>query len=146
MSDAIVIWRAWVLWRDNTIVKAILCLCMAGSLGESKPLSRRRRAQRQQSFTHCRMRILGQGCDGGTNPSLDVAHGHDASARDKLRHHGARRLSSMVRSQFMCNFQSLRSVSGIIVGTSRAPSVRGSGRRRWRRSSSSSWSPASRIV
>ncbi|KAL1759422.1 hypothetical protein FB107DRAFT_270993 [Schizophyllum commune] len=32
MSDAIVIWRAWVLWRDNTIVKAILCLCMAGSL------------------------------------------------------------------------------------------------------------------
>ncbi|KAL1705254.1 hypothetical protein EV121DRAFT_279701 [Schizophyllum commune] len=32
LSDAIVIWRAWVLWRDNRIVKAILSLCMAGSL------------------------------------------------------------------------------------------------------------------
>ncbi|KAL1672424.1 hypothetical protein EV122DRAFT_294876 [Schizophyllum commune] len=32
MSDAIVIWRAWVLWRDNRIVKGILSLCMAGSL------------------------------------------------------------------------------------------------------------------
>ncbi|KAJ7614274.1 hypothetical protein DFH06DRAFT_1344225 [Mycena polygramma] len=31
MSDAIVVWRAWVLWPDNSRVKTLLSLCMFGS-------------------------------------------------------------------------------------------------------------------
>jgi hypothetical protein len=33
MSDAIVVWRAWVLYHDNLKVRILLCLCMLGSLG-----------------------------------------------------------------------------------------------------------------
>ncbi|KAI5890226.1 uncharacterized protein SCHCODRAFT_01155628 [Schizophyllum commune H4-8] len=31
-SDAIVAWRVWIIWRDSRLVKAILFLCMCGSL------------------------------------------------------------------------------------------------------------------
>ncbi|KAL1717384.1 S-adenosyl-L-methionine-dependent methyltransferase [Schizophyllum commune] len=32
VSDAIVVWRAWVLWPNSRIAKGALCLCLAGSL------------------------------------------------------------------------------------------------------------------
>ncbi|KAL1696382.1 hypothetical protein GGG16DRAFT_43478 [Schizophyllum commune] len=32
VCDAIVVWRAWVLWQDNRIVKIILSLCMASNV------------------------------------------------------------------------------------------------------------------
>ncbi|KAL1696368.1 hypothetical protein GGG16DRAFT_108481 [Schizophyllum commune] len=32
VSDAIVAWRAWVLWPDNRWVKSVLILCVLGSL------------------------------------------------------------------------------------------------------------------
>ncbi|KAJ6468505.1 hypothetical protein C8R47DRAFT_1325777 [Mycena vitilis] len=32
MSDAIVVWRAWVLWHESTKIKVLLSLCMFGSL------------------------------------------------------------------------------------------------------------------
>ncbi|KAL1662595.1 hypothetical protein GGF50DRAFT_58678 [Schizophyllum commune] len=32
VCDAIVVWRAWILWQDNRIVKVILSLCMASSV------------------------------------------------------------------------------------------------------------------
>lgn len=33
LSDLIVVWRAWALWPDNRVVKALLVLCMAGTVG-----------------------------------------------------------------------------------------------------------------
>ncbi|KAI5835011.1 hypothetical protein K523DRAFT_411886 [Schizophyllum commune Tattone D] len=32
LSDAIVIWRAWVLWSDSFVAKGVLLVCMCGSL------------------------------------------------------------------------------------------------------------------
>ncbi|KAL1691692.1 hypothetical protein GGG16DRAFT_124650 [Schizophyllum commune] len=32
LSDAIVVWRAWVIWSDSRIAKGILLLCTCGSL------------------------------------------------------------------------------------------------------------------
>ncbi|KAL1748704.1 hypothetical protein HDZ31DRAFT_29141 [Schizophyllum fasciatum] len=32
VSDAIVVWRAWVLWPDSRIAKGLLTLCLGGSL------------------------------------------------------------------------------------------------------------------
>ncbi|KAI5824288.1 hypothetical protein K523DRAFT_356961 [Schizophyllum commune Tattone D] len=32
LSDAVVVWRAWVLWPGNRVVKGALSLCMAGSV------------------------------------------------------------------------------------------------------------------
>ncbi|KAJ6549297.1 hypothetical protein DFH09DRAFT_620199 [Mycena vulgaris] len=32
MSDAIVVWRAWMLWQDNLRIKVLLSLCMFGTL------------------------------------------------------------------------------------------------------------------
>lgn len=34
VSDAIVAWRAWVLWPDNRWIKSVLILCVLGSLGK----------------------------------------------------------------------------------------------------------------
>ncbi|TRM68890.1 hypothetical protein BD626DRAFT_472262 [Schizophyllum amplum] len=31
ISDAVVVWRAWILWPNNWIVKALLAVCLAGS-------------------------------------------------------------------------------------------------------------------
>ncbi|KAJ7469709.1 hypothetical protein FB451DRAFT_1560042 [Mycena latifolia] len=31
MSDAIVVWRAWILYHDNLKVRLVLCVCMLGS-------------------------------------------------------------------------------------------------------------------
>jgi hypothetical protein len=35
MSDAIVVWRAWVLWQDSIRIKILLSLCIFVSLGNS---------------------------------------------------------------------------------------------------------------
>ncbi|KAL1713160.1 hypothetical protein EV715DRAFT_277467 [Schizophyllum commune] len=32
LSDAIVVWRAWVLWADSLVAKGVLLVCMCGSL------------------------------------------------------------------------------------------------------------------
>ncbi|KAI5899678.1 uncharacterized protein SCHCODRAFT_02605817 [Schizophyllum commune H4-8] len=32
LSDAIVIWRVWVLWSDSLVAKGVLLVCMGGSL------------------------------------------------------------------------------------------------------------------
>ncbi|KAL1675674.1 hypothetical protein EV122DRAFT_195421, partial [Schizophyllum commune] len=32
LSDAIVVWRAWVLWPNSRVAKAILSTCMCGSV------------------------------------------------------------------------------------------------------------------
>ncbi|KAL1665490.1 S-adenosyl-L-methionine-dependent methyltransferase [Schizophyllum commune] len=32
VSDAIVVWRAWVLWPSSRLAKGALCVCLAGSL------------------------------------------------------------------------------------------------------------------
>ncbi|KAL1667807.1 hypothetical protein GGF50DRAFT_86542 [Schizophyllum commune] len=34
LSDAIVVWRAWVLWPNSRVAKAILSTCMCGSVGQ----------------------------------------------------------------------------------------------------------------
>jgi hypothetical protein len=36
MSDAIVVWRAWVLWEGNVRIRVLLSLCLFGSLGNSQ--------------------------------------------------------------------------------------------------------------
>ncbi|KAJ6473917.1 hypothetical protein DFH09DRAFT_1218672 [Mycena vulgaris] len=35
MSDAIVVWRAWMLWQDNLRIKVLLSLCMFGTLART---------------------------------------------------------------------------------------------------------------
>ncbi|KAL1735451.1 hypothetical protein EV714DRAFT_280065 [Schizophyllum commune] len=32
VCDAIVVWRAWILWQDSRVVKVILSLCLVGSV------------------------------------------------------------------------------------------------------------------
>ncbi|KAL1682758.1 hypothetical protein EV122DRAFT_203130 [Schizophyllum commune] len=34
VSDAIVVWRAWVLWPDSRLARTVLLFCMTGSVGE----------------------------------------------------------------------------------------------------------------
>ncbi|KAL1692303.1 hypothetical protein GGG16DRAFT_101854 [Schizophyllum commune] len=34
LSNAIVVWRAWVLWPNSRVAKAILSTCMCGSVGQ----------------------------------------------------------------------------------------------------------------
>ncbi|KAL1704146.1 hypothetical protein EV121DRAFT_206480 [Schizophyllum commune] len=34
VSDAIVVWRAWVLWPDSRLARALLLFCMTGSVGK----------------------------------------------------------------------------------------------------------------
>lgn len=36
MSDAIVVWRAWVLWEGNVSVRVLLSLCLFGTFGNSR--------------------------------------------------------------------------------------------------------------
>ncbi|KAL1658757.1 hypothetical protein GGF50DRAFT_66663, partial [Schizophyllum commune] len=37
MSDTIVVWRVWILYRGSRFVKGILLLCLLGSFGASEP-------------------------------------------------------------------------------------------------------------
>ncbi|KAL1673412.1 hypothetical protein EV122DRAFT_222692 [Schizophyllum commune] len=34
MCDAVLVWRAWCLWQDHRLAKALLLACMCGSIGE----------------------------------------------------------------------------------------------------------------
>ncbi|KAL1696287.1 hypothetical protein GGG16DRAFT_43571 [Schizophyllum commune] len=38
VSDAIVVWRAWVLWPDSRFARALLLVCMTGSVGKWSPI------------------------------------------------------------------------------------------------------------
>uniref|UniRef100_D8QCK8 rRNA adenine N(6)-methyltransferase n=1 Tax=Schizophyllum commune (strain H4-8 / FGSC 9210) TaxID=578458 RepID=D8QCK8_SCHCM len=42
VSDAIVVWRAWVLWPDSRVAKAILIFCMTGSVALQSASSSRK--------------------------------------------------------------------------------------------------------
>ncbi|KAI4526445.1 hypothetical protein K525DRAFT_364894 [Schizophyllum commune Loenen D] len=35
MCDAVLVWRAWCLWQDHRLAKALLSACMCGSIGGS---------------------------------------------------------------------------------------------------------------
>ncbi|KAL1717439.1 hypothetical protein EV715DRAFT_203344 [Schizophyllum commune] len=35
MCDAVLVWRAWCLWQDHRLAKALLLTCMCGSIGGS---------------------------------------------------------------------------------------------------------------
>ena len=57
MCDAVLVWRAWCLWQDHRLAKALLLTCMCGSIGEVSLIIILFAERSTRRWEHHRMRL-----------------------------------------------------------------------------------------